>query len=160
MARTTLCLSLTLLCAAVFAAEQYNGPRPPKPDIPYLLHADTLVPTEVTEARQENRKKETLYTIAGASSPVKTPLPEPIFIMESKDVQPQDLQLYRMDVRDGNREVSMTGNRRHGDQRPFHLNVTKLGENLYRIEVEDALQNGEYSLSPTSSNTAYCFEEY
>ncbi len=159
MVRTALCVCLVFLSAPVFAAEQYNGPRPPKPDIPYILHADTLIPTEVTQASEATRKKDTVYTIPGASSPAKTPVPEPIFIMEAKSIQPSDLGLYRMDVHDGNREVAITGRHSHNDK-VFHLTVTKLGENLYRIEVEDTLANGEYSLSPSGSNIAFCFEEY
>ena len=31
------------------AADKYTGPVPPKPDIPYLLHASTLVETEVAQ---------------------------------------------------------------------------------------------------------------
>src|SRR5438105_11489753 len=38
---------LVVLGGAVFAADSYNGPRPQKPDVPYLLHADQLVETEV-----------------------------------------------------------------------------------------------------------------
>jgi len=33
------------------AADKYNGPRPPKPDLPYLVHADHLIPTEAGQAR-------------------------------------------------------------------------------------------------------------
>ena len=39
---------LPLLFAAVFAAyaQKYNGPVPPKPDLPYLKHAENLIPTD------------------------------------------------------------------------------------------------------------------
>ena len=52
---------LLLLFAVVVAAaaQTYNGPRPEKPDLPYLKHADKLVPTEAAEAsrlRSESRK--------------------------------------------------------------------------------------------------------
>ena len=44
---------------ALMAADKYDGPRPPKPDIPYLLHANHLVETEICEAREQGGKKDT-----------------------------------------------------------------------------------------------------
>ena len=87
------------------AAEKYSGPVPPKPDIPYLLHASTLVETEVANAQQG--KKSDQYTISGASSPARTPLAEPIFIIDARQIQPETFELYRLDVKGGNREVSL-----------------------------------------------------
>jgi hypothetical protein len=80
--RTFLVVMPLLLCAGMLA-EDYKGPHPPKPDLPYLLHAGDLVATEATNAAQENQKKSANYTIAGASSSSKTPLAEPIFILEA-----------------------------------------------------------------------------
>jgi len=31
-------------------AQKYTGPHPPKPDVLYLVHADTLISTEVLES--------------------------------------------------------------------------------------------------------------
>jgi len=153
-------LAVTLLSASMFAAE-YKGPRPPKADIPYLLHADTLIQTEVTEAKQETQKKTTAYTVSGASSPARTPLAEPIFLMEQNRIDPGTLELWKLEVRNGQRVISMTGgSHKRGSAGPFHLTVTKIADGLFRIEVEDILENGEYSLSPTGSNVAFCFEEY
>jgi hypothetical protein len=152
-----LCLAAAGLLSA---AEKYTGPRPPKPDIPYLLHANNLVPSEVSEAREENRKNETVYIIAGASSPARTPLAEPIFLMEAQKISPERMEMYRMDVRNGNREVSISQKRRKGSARPIHVLVTRLSDNLYRIEANDPLENGEYSLSPSDSNRVFCFQIY
>jgi hypothetical protein len=44
--------------------------------------------------------------------------------------------------------------------RPIRLNVTRLDENLYKIEVDEILENGEYSLSPVDSNQVFCFQIY
>ena len=149
-----------LLSAGVFA-EDYKGPLPPKADIPYLLHAGDLLPTEVTEASQENQKKSATYTISGASSPARTPLAEPIFILDSKQLDPAALELWRFDVKNGQRTLLMSAGR-HGKSGagPYHLSVTKIGDHLYRIEVQEMLENGEYSLSPTGSNRAFCFQVY
>lgn len=154
--RILLCLSV----AAVLMAADYNGPKPPKKDIPYLLHANHLIETETGEAREQGSKKDTSYVIAGAASPAKTPLAEPIFIMDSSQISPDQLELYRLDVKNGQREVVMSQKRRHTEAGPFHMVVTRLGEKLYKIEVDEPLQNGEYSLSPNSSNRVFCFEIY
>lgn len=144
---------------ALAAADKYDGPRPPKPDIPYLLHANHLVETEVSEAREQGGKKETAYIIPGAASPAKTPVMEPIFIMESNKISPEQLELYRLEVKNGAREVVLS-QRRRSNAGPFHMLVTRLGERLYRIEVDEPLQNGQYSLSPNQSNKVFCFEIY
>src|SRR5580700_4886757 len=86
-------------CAPAALAQKYTGPKPPKPDVLYLLHADTLIPAEVTEAKQETKKNDITYTIAGVSSPARTPLAEPIFIIESDKIQPSTLELYKMEVK-------------------------------------------------------------
>src|SRR5260370_36618790 len=121
---------LSLLAGCVNSAENYTGPRPPKPDVPYLLHASTLVETEAGEAREQGRKNETAYLISGTSSPVRTPLSEPIFIMESRKLSPERMELYRLDVRNGGREVLLSPKRRKGAGHPLHLIVTKLSHRL------------------------------
>jgi hypothetical protein len=65
-----------------------------------------------------------------------------------------------LDVKGGNREVSLSGSRRHGGSRALHLNVRPLGGHLFRVEVDEALENGEYALSPSSDSRAFCFEIY
>src|SRR5580658_10335157 len=61
----------------------YTGPRPPKPDMVYLVHADNLIPTEAGEAKEEGKGNSSKYVMTGATSPARTPLAEPIFIMQS-----------------------------------------------------------------------------
>jgi hypothetical protein len=140
------------------AADKYTGPVPPKPDIPYLLHASNLVETEVAQAQQG--KKADQFTISGASSPARTPLAEPIFIIDARQIQPETFELYRLDVKGGNREVSLNGSRRRGGSHALHLAVKPLGGHLYRVEADEALDDGEYALSPSNDNRAYCFEIY
>lgn len=142
------------------AADSYTGPKPPKRDIPYLVHANHLVETEIGDAREQGGKKDSSFVIPGAASPAKTPLSEPIFIMESSQLSPEQIELYRLEVKNGQREVVLSQRRRHSDAGPFHLVVTRLAERLYKIEVDEPLQNGEYSLSPNGSNRVFCFEIY
>jgi len=149
-----------LIVGSLFAAEKYSGPTPPKPDIPYLVHASNLIETEVTQAREDNHKNDTTFVISGASSPARTPLAEPVFIIDSRQVSPQSFELYHLDVKGGNREVSMNSSRRRGGSRALHLAVKLLSGHLYRVEVDEPLENGQYALSSNGDNHAYCFEVY
>jgi hypothetical protein len=154
-------VGLALLFVLIAAqAEDYKGPRPPKPDMVYLVHADNLLETEVNEAKEETKKNDVSYTISGASSPARTPLAEPIFIMESDKVQADKLELYRLEVKNGHREVTMSQKRSRGGPRPLHLTVIRLEKGLYRLEAAETLENGEYSLSPSGSNRVFCFAVY
>ncbi len=157
MMRTILfgCLTLGLLCAQ----DKYDGPRPPKPDIPYLLHASELISTEVLEAKQEDKKNESVYLLPGATSPAKTPLAEPIFLMEADKLNPERMDLWRLDTKGSQREITIS--RKTGkNPRNFRVLVSRIEGRLYKIEVAQALENGEYSLSPTDSNQAFCFTVY
>jgi hypothetical protein len=154
---------LCILAAAgwLSSADKYEGPKPPKPDVPFLLHATSLVETEAVQAREENRKNETIFVVSGASSPARTPLAEPIFIIEAKQIVPDRMELYRFEVKNGNREVSMaTGKRKGGGPRPLHLMVTPLDNRLYKIEANEQLENGEYGLTPSGDNRVFCFQVY
>jgi hypothetical protein len=142
------------------ADEKYDGPVPPKTDLPYLLHAKSLTETETAQAREESRKNETTYVVAGASSPARTPLAEPIFIIDARQIAPENLELYQLDVKNGNREVSVSTKSRKGSSRVFHLRVTRLAEHLFRVEASEALENGEYALTPSGDNRVFCFEVY
>ncbi len=142
------------------AAQKYDGPRPPKPDLPYLQHADNLIETELGEAREENRKDETVYVVPGSSSPARTPLAEPIFLFLSETIPAEKLALFAMQVRRGNREIAFPRRARDRGPRPLRLLVRRLDGNLYRIEANETLENGQYCLSPEGSNKVFCFEVY
>ena len=150
---------LVLSTGLILAAPKYTGPVPPKPDIPYLLHGSNLIETESGQVREESRKSDTNYVIAGATSPARTPLAEPIFVIDAQKSSPERFELYRLEVKGGNREVSVS-TRRRGGNRPLHLAVTPLGGHLYKIEADEPLENGQYALSPSGDNRAFCFEIY
>lgn len=153
-------LTAVSLVAQLSAAEKYTGTRPPKKDTLYLVHADKLVETEVVVARQSNSKDASVFSVPGAESPAKTPLAEPIFLLWSDQISPDALGLFRFDVRNGNREISLSGKRGKYASKQFHLSVRKLEPGLYRIEASEPLDNGEYSISPEGSNTAFCFSVF
>lgn len=152
-------LVLLIASASVYSAD-YDGPRPPKPDVPYLLHASKLLETELAEAKEEQKKDDTTYIITGAASTAKTPMAEPIFIFESDKVAPEKLELYKLEVKNGHREITISPKKRRGGPRAYRMLVTRLSGRLYRIEASETLENGEYSLSPNDSNRVYCFEVY
>ena len=154
MTLRTILLLLPAMCA--FAQPKYNGPRPEKPDLPYLVHADTLVATEALDAREQKGKKDQItYIIAGAASSAKTPLASPIFIMQSQDVEAGKLQVYKLEVKGGQREISFS---KRKQPNAIIVNATQVGSGgLYRVEVEQTLQPGEYALTPEGSNKVFCF---
>ncbi|MEQ1947049.1 MAG: hypothetical protein ABL995_07660 [Bryobacteraceae bacterium] len=157
-----LTLLVNLAAASLFAADKYDGPRPPQADQLYLVHADNLVATESVEAKEESGKKdETVYSVSGAASSAKTPIAEPIFLLKSDKLSPDKLELYKMDVKNGRREIAIgKGKRSSRGPRPLRLSVTKLEGGLYRLEASQPLDNGQYSVSPSDSNKVFCFEVY
>jgi len=152
-------LTFAFLCATALFGQKYNGPQPEKPDLPYLVHADSLVATEAGEAKQENRKDEVLYVIAGPTSPAATPLASPTFLIRAEQLVPDKLEIYKLESKNGRREILFQRKKKQ-TARPIHTNVTRVGDNLYKIDVEQALDNGEYSITPSESNQVFCFRVY
>ena len=168
MRRVLACLPLLVLAAATGlllaqAPKKYTGPKPPKTDTPYLLHASTLVPLETGTAAEESRKDETANVVKGASSTARTPLAEPIFLLASEKLVPEKLELYRVTVsKSGNREVAVPKNAKKMKDavKPIRLSVAKLEGSLFRLEATEALEIGSYCLSPSGSQEVYCFDVY
>jgi hypothetical protein len=149
---------LALAVAFAASAQKYDGPVPPKPDLPYLKHGDTLIPAEAVEAKEEKRKDDTNYIIAGPNSPVKTPLASPIFLMKSDKLLPRNLQLFKFESKSGHRELLFPAKK---PPQAIRIVVTKLSsDGIWKIEVDESLEPGEYSLSPNDSNHAFCFQVF
>ena len=138
-------------------AQKYAGPRPPKADLPYLKHAESLIPTEAADAKEEKKKDDILYIVDGANSPVKTPLASPIFLFQAAKLAPERLQLFKLDSRNGHREILFSP--KH-PPKAIRVEVTRLAPDLYRIEVNESLEPGEYSLSPEGSSQVFCFQVF
>lgn len=151
-----LALCLTALCAA---AQTYTGPFPPSVDIPYLKHAQNLVPTEVLEAQEEKGKKDDItYVVPGAASKARTPLASPILILQADKVVPAKLELYKLEVRNGRRELTVSPKK---PPKTYRVELTRLNtDKLYRLEVDDSLEPGEYALSAEGSNQVFCFQVF
>ena len=146
-------LLVAAACAA-FAQQPYDGPRPPKPDIPYLKHASNLVATEPAEAKEQKQKNDTLYVVEGAASKVETPLASPIFIFQADKIAADKFGLYKFEIKGGHREI-LFGPKKQ--PKAIRLDLTRLDKGLYKLEAEESLEPGEYSLSPEGSNQVFCF---
>ena len=160
--RLPLAACLLLLSVSVLSAadQKYAGPRPPKPDVPYLMHADNLIETESVTAQEEDRGNQSLNSIPGVSSPVRTPLAEPIFLIDAEKIVPEKLELYRLEVRRGRREVTFPKKQSKNAPRPLRVMVTQIEGKLYRLEANETLDNGEYALSPDGSDQVFAFQVY
>jgi len=165
MKLSIIALTATLLIAAILPAtaqKRYSGPRPEKSDVPFLQHGKQLIEVETSEAREAQGKGEVNYSVPGANSPTRTPVPEPIFLFQSDKLNPQRLSLFRMEVKGGQRTLTLpTDLRRRKDKaRPIFILVSPIENRLFKVEVNEPLENGEYCLSPEGSNTVFCFSEY
>jgi len=149
-----------LFCTGFGLGQKYDGPVPPKPDVPYLVHADNLVETEVTEAKEDDRKDDMIYVVQETTSPARTPLAEPIFLIQTEKLSAEKLELYQLEPKDGGRRIVFPKKKKKDAPRPMRTIVTKLGDGLYRIEANETLENGEYSLTPAGSNQVFCFQVY
>lgn len=148
------------LVGALFAQDRYKGPKPAKTDIPYLLHAGNLVETDSGEAQESKAKNDTVYTVAGAAAKARTPLAEPIFLMAVEKVSAEKLTCYRMETKGSSRQLTIPLKPGKNSPKPLRMNVTRLADNLYRIELAETLANGEYTLSPEGSNQVFSFSVY
>ena len=153
-------LFAVFVSAAAFGAEKYTGPRPPKADVPYLLHADNLVETEHGSSGTEERKDETWAYVTGPTSSARTPLAEPIFLVKTEKLNANKLEVYKMDVKDGRREVRVVAKKAKDSAKPVHVAITQLEPNLYRIEVDEPLENGEYVVTPSGAPDVFGFTIY
>jgi hypothetical protein len=153
-------LALPLLAITVLqAAEEENAsglPTPEKSDVPYLIHATNLVELEQSTANEESQKNDQLYWVAGANSPVQTPLAGPQFLFKSDEINPSDFQLYGFESKNGRREV-LIRKKKKIVATPHFVSVFNAGPGLHRVRVDDTLPNGEYCLTPNGSNAVFCF---
>lgn len=153
---------LVLIFAGAFAgiaAAQQKSPKPPQKDLPYLLEAEKLIPTDVQPATRSTAKDDQTITVAGVTSKARTPLPEPIFLFASGQINPSQFELIRFQVADGRRQWKKGQSAQPDDepQEPLRLTLRPLAEGLIRIEASPMLAPGEYALIARGQNTAFCF---
>ena len=152
-------LALALL-GTLFAQDRYKGPKPPKTDIPYLVHAGNLVETDAGEAQESKNKNDTVYTVQGTAARARTPLAEPIFLLAIDKLSAEKFSCYRMEAKGGTRQLILPLKPGKNAPKPLRMNVTRVNDNLYRLELSESLANGEYTLSPEGSNQVFSFSVY
>jgi hypothetical protein len=147
-------LAYSLVCGYALAQDI---PKPPKPDVPYLIHAGNLVETETSEATDESTEKETRYAVAGATSTARTPLALPEFAMTPESVDPGLLELYRFEPLNGRREILIKKKKKTVAE-PYHVTALPAEEKgVYRLRVAQTLTPGEYCLTPQGADQVFCF---
>ena len=154
------CVALFVLSLSAFAQEPYKGPVPDKSDLPFIRHANKLIPTDVGQAKDESAKGDTIYSVAGTAATAKTPLTEPSFIVKVEKMNIQQMQLYKMDTKGGQRQLYLSAKPKKNGPRPIRISLDPLSTGLYKLEVQEPLENGEYCLSPGGTNAVYCFAVY
>jgi hypothetical protein len=138
-------------------AQKYTGPPPAKPDLPYIQHATNLIATEAVEAKEQKSKDDTLYTIDGENSSSKTPLALPIFYIKADKLNPASLQMYRLESKDGHRQLTASAKK---NAEPIHVEVTRVGADIYKLDVYNGLDAGEYALTAEGWKQMFCFQVY
>ena len=157
LARNLVVLAFFLLAFA--ARGQQRPPAPPKPDLPYIIHATNLVETESSRAIEQTTKNEQWYFVEGASSGVETPMARPEFLLKSENLDPDSLELYRFEPKNGKREI-LIRKKKKVIARPYFLSFETVEPGVFRIRVDDVLDNGEYCLTPNGSDSVFCFTVY
>ena len=153
-------LPLLALALPVLAELPYDGPKPAKADVPYLLMGNQIVEPDIGEAQQSEDKKRTTYTVPGASAKARTPLAEPAFLLKPGTLKAEKLSLFRMKVEKGNRTLTFNAKPKDDDPRPVPLLFQNRKDGTVIIEANQFLENGEYCLSPEGANTVFCFQVY
>jgi hypothetical protein len=156
-------MRLAIFFAASLAvlAQKYSGPVPEKEDLLYLVQADNLIPTEAATAQEQKGKKDlTTFFVSGVASSARTPLASPIFLVKVKDLDPDKLELYKLEVKNGRREITIRTSKNAKNAPSVRVDTKRLDEGLYRLEVGESLPKGQYSFTPAGSNDVFCFEVY
>ena len=160
MVKKWLALTSLLVGLAPAPVVGQNGlPKPPKPDIPFLLHANNLIETESSVAFEHSTKKNLFYGVANRSSGVNTPMARPEFVILTNRLSPYHLKLYGFESKLEHREILLRKKKKK-IARPYFLSVDQLDETIFHIHVDDILENGEYCLTPDDSNKVFCFTVY
>lgn len=159
--RLLLRMASFLVAGQMFGQTEEANLRPPQKDLPYLLEASKLIPTEAQAATGSKSKAGETFSVAGRTSPARTPLPEPIFLFSPGQIQAEQFALFHFEVKNGRREVTLSKHN-EDDDNPSELRLTirKVNPDVYRIEAAEMLDPGEYALSPQGVNTAFCFTVY
>jgi hypothetical protein len=162
MNRLRFTCALLLMAGFAFGqakAKKYNGPRPDGDATVYLLHASRLLPLEVGQAVEEKQKDGSLNYVNGPTASTETPIPEPVFLVRDGKIAATKLVLWRLQSKKGRRELFLPvpSKMNKNSARPVRTTITPLEPGLFRVEVQEILEPGEYCFSPDGSMSSFCF---
>ena len=148
-----------VLALALAAQTKKPLPKPDKKDVLYIVHAATLVQTEVVRPVPKDAGDSTTWSIPGESSLAKTPLALPIFTIDAASLAPEKLQLYQFDIKGAHRELTLK-KRGVSEAEPVLITISNISGTLYRVETVNELPNGEYGFTIPGSNQFFCFNVF
>jgi hypothetical protein len=151
---------VVILGLSAMAEIPYQGPKPAKADLPYLVHGNRIAETDQGEAQQSEDKKRTVYTVSGTAATARTPLSEPVFLMKPEKLKAEQLTLYKMSLEKGNRVIAFRAKPDKDDPQPVPMLYHNRKDGTVIFEANQYLENGEYCLSPSGANTVFCFQVY
>ena len=70
-----------------------------------------------------------------------------------------DIALAGPESKNGRREV-LFSHKKKQVARPLSATASRVGDDLYKLEVDVSLGKGEYSITPNGSNQVFCFRVY
>jgi hypothetical protein len=100
--------------------------------------------------------------LKGKSAALRVPSNEKIgFVVQLPyGSDPRKIHLYSFVVKDGNRQVLMASSSLYKGQSvtlPIQLNISRFGQNSYKLTPETSLAVGEYAFIAEDSNDVYSF---
>jgi hypothetical protein len=162
-------VTFALLPCAIEAGQEGNPPKPEYIGIVYYLDPSAKL---LALDRQTPRPKAGLkaFGFGGAKAIVEMDaekaslrLPsnrELSFVVElASGVDPREFQLYPFEVRDGKRQlvISSVGVFRGRHVLPIQINISRHGENSYKLTPTSKLAVGEYAFMSGGSTEVFCF---
>jgi len=158
--RPALTAIVTVAAAITLAAQIKKAlPAPGKKDVLYLVHAGTLVQTEIVRPVPKDDGASNIWSIPGESSLAKTPLALPIFTIDAYAIAPEKLQLYPFEIKGAHRELTLK-KKGPSETEPIFITIFPVAGTLYRIELVNEIPNGEYGLTIPGSNQFFCFSVF
>jgi hypothetical protein len=163
-------ITFALLPCAIQAGQQGDPSKPAYIGVVYYLdHTATLIALDRQVPRPKAHIK--MLGIRGARAVVELDeeraslrLPsnqELNFVVElASGVDPREFQLYLFAVKDGKRQLMISSGSvfRGGQVRlPLQINISRYGENSYKLTPSSKLAVGEYAFMAGGSTEVYCF---
>lgn len=160
----------TLLSSSVVIGQESNVAEPEY--IGVIYHLDSSGKMQALD-RQRLRYKVALKALGfgggkvtadleGKSAALRVPSNEKInFVVQLPyGIDPRKINLFSLTVKDGTRQIVMTSGsifKGHDVVLPIQLNITRFGQNSYKLTPTANLAIGEYAFIAEDSTDLFCF---